>query len=140
LSHAFSNRFTMSGAAYFRYVRADTTNGDLNDDSFTESLYNLSAADIAALTAAGYSGFPLTGNSTTEPYPFWRCIAQGLEMSEPSEKCTGVFTRTDDKQQAFGASGQANWSGARNSLTVGASWDRSGLTYQQAGQFGYLNT
>ena len=119
VSHSFSDHFTLSGAAYFRYVRADTTNGDLNDDSFTESLYNLSAADIAALTAAGYSGFPLTGNSTTEPFPFWRCIAQGLEMNEPSEKCTGVFTRTYDKQHAWGASGQANWLSAHNNLTFG---------------------
>ncbi len=139
VSHSINNHFTLSGAAYLRYVRADTTNGDLNNDSFTESVYNLSAADIAALTAAGYSGFPLTGNSTTEPFPFWRCIAQGLEKSEPSEKCTGVFTRTYDKQHAWGASGQGNWSGVRNSLTFGGSWDRSGLTYQQAGQFGYLN-
>jgi outer membrane receptor protein involved in Fe transport len=138
-SHAFGNRFTISGAAYFRYVRADTTNGDLNDDSFTESLYNLSAADIKALTAAGYSGFPLTGNPTTEPFPFWRCIAQGLEMSEPSEKCTGLFTRTFDKQHAWGASAQGTWIGAHNSFTVGGAWDRSGLTYQQASQFGYLN-
>src|SRR6202000_237955 len=139
VSHGFSDRFTVSGAAYFRYVRADSTNGDLNDDSFTESLYNLSAADVAALNAAGYSGYPLTGNSTTEPFPYWRCIAQALEKSEPSEKCTGVFTRTYDKQHSWGASGQANWLGSHNTFTAGVSWDRSGLTYIQNGQFGYLN-
>ena len=139
LSHAVNDHLTISGAAYLRYVRADTTNGDLNDDSFTESLYNLSASRYSALTAAGYSGFPLTGNPTTEPFPYWRCIAQALEKSEPSEKCTGVFTRTYDKQHAWGASGQANWQKGRNNLTVGTSWDRSSLTYQQAGQFGYLD-
>ena len=139
VTHAVSDRLNFSGAAYFRYVRADTTNGDLNDDSFTESLYNLSAADIAALTAAGYSGFPTTGNSTTEPYPYWRCIAQALEKSEPSEKCTGVFTRTYDMQHAWGGSAQANWLGAHNNLSAGITWDRSSLDFQQAGQFGYLN-
>ena len=139
VSHSFNSHFNLSGAAYFRYVRADTTNGDLNDDSFTESLYNLSAADIAALTAAGYKGFPTTGNSTTEPFPFWRCIAQALEFSEPSEKCTGVFTRTYDKQHAWGGSAQGNWLDTHNNLTFGTSLDRSGLTYQQNGQFGYLN-
>jgi outer membrane receptor protein involved in Fe transport len=139
VSHSFGSHFNVSGAAYFRYVRADTTNGDLNDDSFTESLYNLSAADIAALTKAGYSGFPTTGNSTTEPFPFWRCIAQALEFSEPSEKCTGVFTRTYDKQHAWGGSAQGNWLDSHNNLTFGMSLDRSGLTYQQNGQFGYLN-
>ncbi len=139
LSHAFSSRFNVSGAAYFRYVRADTTNGDLNDDSFGESLYNLSAADIAALNKAGYSGYPTTGNSTTEPFPFWRCIAQGLELSEPTEKCTGVFTNTFDKQHAWGGSAQSNWLSAHNNFTAGIAWDRSGLTYQQMGRFGYLN-
>jgi outer membrane receptor protein involved in Fe transport len=139
-SHGVNDHLTLSGAAYLRYVRADTTNGDLNDDSFTESLYNLSAADIAALTAAGYTGFPLTGNPTTEPFPFWRCIAQGLELSEASEKCTGVFTRTYDKQHAWGGSAQANWLHAHNNLTFGTSVDRSSLTYQQVGQFGYLNS
>ena len=138
-THAVNRHLNFSGAAYFRYVRADTTNGDLNDDSFTESLYNLSAADIAALTAAGYSGFPTTGNATTEPYPYWRCIAQALEKSEPSEKCTGVFTRTFDQQHAWGGSAQGNWLGDRNNLSAGVTWDRSSLTFQQAGQFGYLN-
>ncbi len=140
VTHSLNSHWNLSGAAYFRYVRADTTNGDLNDDSFTESLYNLSAADIAALTAAGYKGFPTTGNSTTEPFPFWRCIAQALEFSEPSEKCTGVFTRTYDKQHSWGGSGQAHWLSDRHNLTIGGSWDRSSLNYQQAGQFGYLNT
>jgi hypothetical protein len=86
--HAATNNLTLSGNAYFRYIRADTTNGDINSESFDESLYNLSAGDVAALTAAGYTGFPKTGNATTEPFPYWRCIAQGLEMDEPIEKCT----------------------------------------------------
>lgn len=67
----------------------------MNDDSFDQNLYNLSAADVAALTAAGYTNFPLTGNATTEPYPYWRCLAQVLENNtggEPSEKCDGVIT------------------------------------------------
>ncbi len=139
LHHTFTPEFTVAAATYFRFVRADTTNGDLNDDSFGESLYNLSAADQAALKAAGYSGYPLTGNSTTEPFPFWRCIAQALEFSEPTEKCTGVFTNTWDKQHAWGASGQGNWAHAHNNLTFGTAWDRSGLTYQQLARFGYLN-
>ena len=116
---------------YFRYIRADTTNGDINSESFDESLYNLSAADITALTAAGYSGFPTTGNATTEPFPYWRCIAQGLEMAEPIEKCTGIITNTFTKQHNYGLSGQASWLMAHNHVTAGAAWDRSSLTFQQ---------
>jgi outer membrane receptor protein involved in Fe transport len=137
--HDTSSTLTFTGIAYFRYIRADTTNGDINSDSFDQSLYNLSAADAAALTAAGYRGFPLTGNATTEPFPYWRCIAQGLEKSEPSEKCTGLITNTYNKQNNYGLSGQVSWLVAHNHVTAGGAWDRSSMTFQQGSQFGYLN-
>ena len=139
LRHTATSNLTFSGNAYFRYIRADTTNGDINSESFDESLYNLSAADIAALTAAGYKGFPTTGNPTTEPFPFWSCIAQGLEKSEPIEKCTGIITDTFNKQHNYGLSGQASWLVSHNRVTAGAAWDRSSLIFQQGSQFGYLN-
>lgn len=139
LAHTVSSNLTLTGNVYFRYIRADTTNGDINEESFDESLYNLSAGDIAALTAAGYKGFPTTGNATTEPFPYWRCIAQGLEKSEPIEKCTGIITNTFTKQHNYGLSGQASWLVKHNHVTFGSGWDRSGLTFQQGSQFGYLN-
>ncbi|MGC1297494.1 MAG: TonB-dependent receptor, partial [Alloacidobacterium sp.] len=66
---ALTDSLTLSANAYYRYVRTDSSNGDLNDDSFGEDLYDLSPDDVAVLTAAGYSGFPITGDPTTEPYP-----------------------------------------------------------------------
>ncbi len=137
--HNLTGKLTLSGNAYFRYIRADTTNGDINSESFDESLYNLSTADINALSAAGYSGFPTTGNATTEPFPYWRCIAQGLEHDEPIEKCTGIITNTFTKQHNYGLSGQASWLVSHNHITVGSAWDRSSMIFQQASQFGYLN-
>ncbi len=134
-----TSNFTVSGNAYFRYIRADTTNGDINSNSFDQSIYNLSSADINALKAAGYSGFPTTGNSTTEPFPSWRCIAQALEKADPSDRCDGIITDTYDKQHNFGASGQAAWNRGRNRLIVGAAWDHSDMSFQQGSQFGYLN-
>jgi len=139
LRHDATSNLTFTGNAYFRYIRADTTNGDINSNSFDQSLYNLSAADIAALTAAGYKGFPITGNATTEPFPFWRCIAQGLEQNEPIEKCTGLITNTFNKQHNYGLSGQVSWLVSHNRITAGAGWDRSSTIFQQASQFGYLS-
>src|SRR5262249_26807854 len=137
--HDFSNRLSFSGNAYFRFIRSDTSNGDINEDSFDQSLYNLSSGDIAALTKAGYTGFPTTGNFMTEPFPFWRCIAQALQPTgEPSEKCTGIVTNTSNKQHNYGLSGQLSWLAPRNHITAGAIWDRSGLTFTQESQFGYL--
>ncbi len=137
--HVASARLSFSGNAYFRHIAADTTNGDINDNSFDQSLYNLSAADVAALNAAGYRGFPTTGNATSEPYPFWRCIAQGLEKDEPAEKCTGLITNTFNRQSNYGLSGQGAWLASHNRLTFGAGWDRSSTIFQQGSQFGYLN-
>ena len=137
--HELSSNLTLSGNAYFRYIRADTTNGDINSNSFDQSLYNLSSPDIAALTAAGYKGFPVTGNATTEPFPFWGCLAQGLEQNEPIANCTGLITNTYNKQHNYGLSGQASWMPAHNRVTVGALWDRSSTIFQQASQFSYLN-
>jgi outer membrane receptor protein involved in Fe transport len=134
-----SPHLTLSGVAYFRYIRADTANGNLNSNSYTESLYNLSAADVAALAAAGYQGFPTTGNSTTEPFPYWRCIAQGLEHNEPIEKCDGEIIREWTKQNNFGASALAAWQTSRNHFTAGFALDHSSMTFQQSVQFAYLN-
>jgi outer membrane receptor protein involved in Fe transport len=134
-----SANLTFSGNAYFRYIRADTYNANLNSNSFDESLYNLTPGDVKALTAAGYSGFPITGNPTTEPFPFWRCIAQSLQFAEPVEKCDGIVVSSFNKQHNWGLSGQASWRVSRHRLIIGAAWDRSSLTFQQSSQFGYLN-
>ena len=139
LRHSLTSNLTLSGNAYFRYIRADTTNGDINENSLDQSLYTLSSADIAALTAAGYAGFPTTGNPTKEPVPYWSCIAQGLEKDEPSGKCTGAITNTYNKQNNWGISGQASWLASHNRLTAGAAWDRSSITFQQSSRFAYLN-
>ena len=139
LRHNLTSKLTLSGNAYFRYIRADTTNGDINENSFDQSLYTLSAADISALTAAGYTGFPTTGNSATQPVPYWPCIAQGLEKGEPAVKCTGIITNTYNKQNNWGVSGQGSWLVSHNRLTGGVAWDRSSITFQQGTQFGYLN-
>ena len=144
LSHTASRTLSMAGNAYYRDIRADTTNGDINEDSLDQSLYQLSAADIKALTAAGYTGFPITGaNASNTPFPSWRCIAQALEADEPSEKCNGLLTNTHTRQHNYGASGQATWRTAagphHNQFTAGAAVDASRVDFDQLSQFGYLN-
>ena len=39
----------------------DTLNGDINEDSLDQAIYQPSAAEQAALAAAGYTGFPTSG-------------------------------------------------------------------------------
>jgi outer membrane receptor protein involved in Fe transport len=141
---ALTNALTFSGNAYFRYIRADVVNPNLNTNSLDEAVYQPTAADQAALSAAGYTGFPTSGASASNtPFPYWRCIAQALQFSEPIEKCNGIVIRSFTKQNNYGLSGQLTWAtsraGHRNQFTVGSAWDRSSLTFQQATQFGYVN-
>jgi outer membrane receptor protein involved in Fe transport len=143
VTHSVTKNLTFSGNLYYRYVRVDSSNGDLNDESFDQDLYNLSADDVAALTAAGYTNFPVTGDATTEPFPYWSCLAQVLQNTtggEPSSACNGVITQTSDKQNSYGLSGLVTWHTAHNRLSVGAGWDRGTSTYHQLTQLGYLNS
>ena len=144
LRHAFNSQWTFSGNVYWRYVRADTYNADLNTDSLDQSVYQPSASDIAALTAAGYSGFPRSGaNASNTPFPYWRCIAQALQLADPSERCNGRMTHTYARQHNYGGGGQltrfTGSAGHKNQLTVGAAYEGRRSGFQQAQQFAYMN-
>ena len=142
--HSLTNQIAVSGNGYYRNIRTSTLNGDVNDGSLDESVYQPSAADIAALRAAGYTGFPTSGaSSANTPFPFWRCIAQVLQNDEPGEKCNGLLNRTSTTQNNYGLSGQVSVrhvSGAtRNQFTAGGAFDRSTVAFVQSTQLAYLN-
>ena len=89
---------TFSGNAYYRDIRTNTLNGDINEDSLDQAIYQPSAAERAALAAAGYTGVPASGaNAANTPFPFWRCIGNVLLNDEPAEKCNGLINRTRDR-------------------------------------------
>lgn len=143
-THSVNDTFTLSGNAYYRKIRTSTFNGDINEDSLDQSVYQPSAAERAALTAAGYSGFPTSGaNASNTPFPSWRCIANVLLNDEPAEKCNGMINRTETDQTNYGLSGQFTASGKlwqqKNQFTGGAAVDVSKVSFQQSAQFGYLN-
>ena len=101
------NGLLYSGNAYYRNIHTDTFNGDINEDSLDQSLYQPNAAERAALAAAGYTGFPTSGeNASNTPFPFWRCIGNALLRDEPAEKCNGLLNSTGTVQHNAGVSGQ----------------------------------
>lgn len=144
LRHAVGSGLTFSGNAYFRFIRVDAVNPNLNVHSLDESVYQPSAADQAALKAAGYTGYPASGaTASNTPFPFWRCIAQSLQLAAPFDRCDGVITSSYTRQNNYGLTGQVTWITSpgrnRNQFTAGSAWDRSSLTFQQAAQFAYIN-
>jgi outer membrane receptor protein involved in Fe transport len=141
---SLTNQIAMSVNGYFRNIRTSTLNGDINEDSLDQAVYQPSAADMAALRAAGFTGFPAAGaTAANTPFPFWRCIAQVLQRDEPGEKCTGLLNRTSTTQNNYGVSGQVNVrhasGGARNQFTAGGAFDRSTVDLVQSTQLAYLN-
>jgi len=119
-------------------------NGDLNEDALAESVYQPDKAEQAALSAAGYTGYPTAGaTAATTPFPSWRCIANVLRAGEPAAQCNGLINRTDSRQVAYGLGAQAAFSGRlaghANAFTAGAALDASRVDFRQGTQYGYLN-
>lgn len=141
---AITNSLSVSGNAYYRYISTNTFNGDINEESLDQALYQPNAAERAALAAAGYTGFPTSGeNASNTPFPFWRCIAQVLLRDEPVEKCNGLLNRSDSRQHNYGLNGQLTWwtlpGGHRNQLIAGAAFDASRAAFRQSTELGYIN-
>jgi outer membrane receptor protein involved in Fe transport len=144
LRHRAGRRATFSGNAYYRDIETGTLNGDINEDSLDQSIYQPGAAERLALAAAGYSGVPAAGaTAENTPFPSWRCIGNVLLGDEPAEKCNGLLNRAHTNQRTAGASGQVTRfdtpGGQRSQFTAGAAFDRSRAGFSQTTQLGYLN-
>lgn len=142
--HRLNDSVSFAGNVYFRKIDTRTHNGDINDDSIGESVYQPDAAEQDALLAAGYQGFPSAGESAgNTPFPRWRCIANVLLNAAPNEKCNGLDTRTLTRQKNFGFGLQLNWSedfaGNHNDFILGAAYDANRIRYSQSARFGYLS-
>jgi outer membrane receptor protein involved in Fe transport len=144
IGHTFNASRLFSANVYYRDIRSTTLNGDINEGALDQSVYQPSAADKAALTAAGYSGFPQSGaTASNTAFPYWRCIAQTLQNAEPAEKCNGLINRSRTAQKNEGLAGQLVWlddlMGKRNQLVSGIAYDASQIQFTQSTQLGYLN-
>ncbi len=144
--HVIDDNTLFAGNAYYRSIRTSTLNGDVNEGSLDQSVYQLSGPDRTALNDAGYTGYPTAAsglNKTNTPFPMWRCIAQALQNDEPGEKCTGLLNRTHTDQSNYGFSGQLTlldqWFGHRNQFTGGMGYDTSRTQFEQISQLGYIN-
>jgi outer membrane receptor protein involved in Fe transport len=139
-----NRQWSFSGNAYFRDIQTDTFNGDINEDSLDQSVYQPGAAEITALTRAGYSGFPTSGaTAANTPFPSWRCIGNALLRDEPGEKCNGLINRGEISQRGAGVFGQLTTKapiGPRaNQFTAGGGYDRGSSGLIQSTELGYLN-
>jgi outer membrane receptor protein involved in Fe transport len=142
-THKATENITLSGNAYYRRIKSSTLNGDINEDSIEQNVYQPNAGEQEALEDAGYTGFPTSGESAANtPFPSWRCIANILTNEEPNEKCNGLANRTRTRQHDGGVSAQVSITselgGRANLFTVGIADIRSSSHFTQSSQYGYL--
>ena len=136
---------SISGNVYYRDIHTNTINGDLNEASLDQAIYQPTPAEQAALAAAGYTGFPPSGaNAANTPFPSWRCLANVLLNDQPAELCNGLTNRSETSQHNGGAFGQltrrdAVGRGGVNQFTAGGGYDRSRAGFVQSTELGYLN-
>ena len=140
---ALSDKLTISANGFWRSVVTRSINGDVNEGALGQSLYQPNAGERAALSAAGYAGFPLSGETQANTaFPKWRCIANVLLNDEPNEKCNGLMTRSSTRQQEWGGGVELGWKGSfaglAQKLALGASYAQARARFVQASQFGYL--
>ena len=138
-----NDRLTFSGNAYFRDISTATFNGDLNEESLDQSLYQPTVTEQAALLAAGHHCPVVGANASNTPFPYLRCVANVLLVDEPSEKCNGLINRSETDQQNGGFSAQITrrdfGQTRRNQFTAGGAFDRSTVGFIQSTELGYLN-
>ncbi|OYU97862.1 MAG: TonB-dependent receptor, partial [Burkholderiales bacterium PBB5] len=143
-SQALGDGLSLTGNAYWRRINTRTLNGDVNDGSLDQSVYQPNAAERAALTGAGYSGFPTSGESAANTaFPKWRCIANALLRDEPAEKCNGLINQSNTAQTQQGLSvqlqGEGRLAGLAQQWVLGAALDVSRVHFTQGSELGYLN-
>ncbi len=144
LAQTLGDQLSFNGNLYYRRIKTRTYNGDINDDSFDQSLYQPNAEEQQALTDAGYTGFPTAGESAANtPFPKWRCIANALLQDEPAEKCNGLINQSATDQSHYGFTGQLNfegrWLGMSAKSLLGGAVDVSRSHFTQNSELGYLN-
>jgi outer membrane receptor protein involved in Fe transport len=142
--HTVNAKLSVSGNAYYRDIHTNAINGDLNEASLDQSIYQPGAAEQAALAAGGYTGFPTSGaTAANTPFPSWRCIANVLLNDEPARNCNGLINRTTTSQHNGGAFGQImrrdSYARGHSQLTAGGGYDRSRVGFLQSTEVGYLN-
>ena len=142
-THDLGSGWGISGNAWYRNIDTDTYNGDANEEAMGEDIYQPTPAERAALAAAGYTGYPTSGETQANtPFPFWRCIANALLNSQPDAMCNGLLNRAAISQHNFGTALQVQsdgmWAGRSNQFTAGAVLEHAQSRFTQSSQFAYL--
>jgi len=144
LRHTFNTSWNFSGNAWYRNIRTDIINPNYNNDAAGNNIFQPNASEQAALTAAGYTGFPTSGaTAANTPFPKWRCIANALLANDPDERCDGDTVYSLERQNDYGFSAQMTLvtpiQTRSNQFAFGATVDHGSVGFTQNTAWGYIN-
>lgn len=144
LRHTFNTEWAFSGNAWYRNIRTEIVNPNFNTDSAGSNVYQPSASEIAALKAAGYTGYPASGATVANtPFPKWRCIADALLAGNTDSHCDGDTVYSLERQNDYGATAQLTlvkpFGSGNEQLSVGATVDHGSVGFTQNTAWGYIN-
>lgn len=144
LRHTFNTSWNFSGNAWYRNIRTEIINPNYNNDASGNNILQPNAAEQAALTAAGYTGFPTSGaTAANTPFPKWRCIANALLQNDPDERCDADTVYSLERQNDYGFSAQMTlvtpMHGSANQFAFGATLDHGSVGFTQNTAWGYIN-
>ena len=144
-TQSLSDTLWLSGNVYWRQIRTNTLNGDVNSAALGQDvlLDGTAVAERAALAAAGFTGLPGADESPANtPFPKWRCIAQALLRDTPALACNGLLNRSATDQSNHGLAAQLNWqgrlAGMDSQALLGAALDLSRVQFRQSSELGTL--
>lgn len=136
LSHYFKPNVQLSSNAYYRRIRTNSFNGDLNEDTLGSQV---GAKGQTWLGGASYTNgvASLEGNCRN-------ALAQTGLNKEPGEKCSGVINRGNNLQENYGITAQVSVEnkifGKPNTYTVGGGVDLSDIRYKFSSEYGWLSS
>ncbi len=128
--HRYNDNLMLSGNAYYRHIKTDTFNGDINDEALPEGVGN--PGQNILLNPGAYTP---VGNLAA-------CIDEFEPGGEPGEKCTGMINRTHTVQSNAGVFSQLSVRnrlfGKDNTFAIGGGFDYSQVRFDQSAEYGAL--
>jgi outer membrane receptor protein involved in Fe transport len=130
LSHYFQPNVQLSTNAYYRRIRTNSFNGDINDDAL--------GSQVGAKGQTWLTSGSLRTNCTNALN-----VGAGNNI-EPGEKCSGLNNRGNNLQENYGITAQFSVEnkifGKENTYTVGGGLDLSDIRYKFTSEYGWLSS
>jgi len=125
LAHYFNEKTSFTGNTYYKRIKTNTLNGDINDGSMSD-------------VPGGYGqtlGTLYGGSSSGSK----QCSGASVTVTEPGETCPGVINRTQTITDTYGLFGQFNFDNnlfsLPNKLVAGGGFEKSFIRFNQIAEY-----